>query len=136
MNVNGINVWIAPSLIYTYTPLTGMTHSLCLLLMYLVGSGLIILCLHLSFPSIRPMGISVVLMWFLYDYVRVYGLPYRFMKISPAALARISFLSAGYDMRLPSLRYAYTFLSLEIIVPGFLLLLRSRIYTVDKYIWT
>jgi len=126
-----IELGLSDGLLYVFQPLTVFLHSITLMWLYYTFAGLLLIGLHLAYPKGRPFGAITALAVYLFDYIRIYALPFSFAWGSPATLSRLTTLDIGFDQRLPSPTYAYKFWAVSIVALMIALWAVTRHCTVD-----
>lgn len=102
----GIELLLDRNILRAYEPMQALGYSLLYFGAYLFASALLAVILHTRWPGIRPAGISLLLAIYLFDYIRIYYLPFSSVRYSIAAMARLETINNGYSLYAPSIRYA------------------------------
>lgn len=122
----GIEVMLDVNIIRGYTPEVAFVYSAILLLSFIFVSGLFVVALHTQSPSIRPAGAGILLAVYLFDYIRIYFLPYYWIKYSITAMARLASINNGYSLYAPDIEYVSWVWNICLVIMLFLLWIASR----------
>ena len=101
----GIELLLDRNILRVYAPMQAFGYSFIYFFAYLFVTILLVVVIHTRWPDIRPAGIGFLLAIYLFEYVRIYYLPYSSVKYSLAALARLGTINNGYSLYAPTMRY-------------------------------
>ncbi|MBE5773475.1 MAG: hypothetical protein E7337_06035 [Clostridiales bacterium] len=131
-SARGIDLMLDMSIIRIYSPMQALGYTVLYFAAYLFFSALFVVAVHTEWPSIRPAGICGLLAIYLFDYIRINYLAYKYVRYSITAMARLATLDNGYTQYAPTMQYVNLVWAVLIILLLIILYLTARRLQTDE----